>query len=68
MPILELGRLRVCELRCIGPKHEQHERVPVELHPAIRPGSCRARYETSRDEEVTLPCKGRTLMKDLDRA
>ena len=34
MPILELGRLLVRELRCIGPTHEQHERVPVELHTA----------------------------------
>ena len=34
MPILELGRLLVRELRCIGAKHEQHERVPIELHPA----------------------------------
>ena len=34
MPILELGRLLVRELRRIGPKHEQHERVPVELHAA----------------------------------
>jgi hypothetical protein len=34
MPILELGRLLVRELRCIGPTHEQHERVPVELHAA----------------------------------
>jgi hypothetical protein len=32
MPILELGRLLVRELRCIGWTHEQHERVPVELH------------------------------------
>ena len=34
MPILELGRLLVRELRCIGPTHEQHERVPIELHAA----------------------------------
>ena len=34
MPILELGRLLVRELRCIGPEHQQHERVPVELHAA----------------------------------
>ena len=34
MPILELGRLLVRELRRIGSKHEQHERVPVELHAA----------------------------------
>ena len=34
MPILELGRLLVRELRCIGPKREQHERVPVELQAA----------------------------------
>ena len=39
MPVLELGRLLVRELRRIGPKHEHYERVPVELHPAIRPGS-----------------------------
>jgi hypothetical protein len=34
MPILEHGRLLVRELRCIGPTHEQHERVAVELHAA----------------------------------
>jgi hypothetical protein len=34
MPILKLGRLLVRELRCIGPAHEQHERVRVELHAA----------------------------------
>jgi hypothetical protein len=34
MPILELGRLFVRELRGIRPTHEQHERVPVELHAA----------------------------------
>ena len=34
MPVLKLGRLLVRELRCIGPKHEQHERVPVERHAA----------------------------------
>ena len=34
MPILELGGLLVRELRCVWPAHEQHERVPVELHAA----------------------------------
>jgi hypothetical protein len=34
MPILELVRLLVRELRCIGRTHEQHERVSVELHAA----------------------------------
>ena len=34
MPVLELGRLLVRELRCIGRPHEQHQRVPVELHAA----------------------------------
>jgi hypothetical protein len=32
--ILELGRLLIRELRCIGRTHEQHERVPVKLHAA----------------------------------
>ena len=34
VPILELSRLVVREVRCVGPTHEQHERVPVELHAA----------------------------------
>ena len=34
MPILELGRLLVRELRCIWPTHEQHKRVPIEPHAA----------------------------------
>jgi hypothetical protein len=34
MPILQLVCLILRELRCIGPTHEQDERVPVELHAA----------------------------------